>query len=100
MTIAGINKPKWQEAWTQMQVRRYYRDYLRELGKLYPNVVAGIQRPVSMNQMLEMLIEKAGSQLKHRDMGASFTHTPDPYCGCSPEWPPADKWLTSEPDGD
>lgn len=79
----GENSP-----WTQMRIRKYYRNYLRDLGKLYPLVRGGIPEDRSMSMMVEHLITEAGGRLVHNDMGANFSHTPDPWCGCSPVWPP------------
>lgn len=73
--------------WTQLRIRKYYRDYLRDLGKIYPVSRGGVleQRPMTM--MLEHLLEEAGKKLVHADLGPGFVHTSDPWCGCSPTWP-------------
>lgn len=86
--LDGITTPtKANTAWTTIRVRKYYRSYLRDLAKLYPIVIGGWADERPMTDMLEFLIEQAGANLIHQDMGASFEHTPDPYCGCGPIWP-------------
>lgn len=86
--VDGITPPKsWDNNWTQIRVRRYSRDYLRDLGKLIPTTEFGETKDRSINRTLEYLLEAAGASLLHQEMGPGFTHTPDPYCACEPEWP-------------
>lgn len=85
MSVDGISSSS--DKWTQVRVRKYYRDYLRDLGKLISVEKYGEMEDLSINGTLEYLIEAAGRNLDHQDMGPTFKHTPDPYCGCGPEWP-------------
>lgn len=87
--LDGLSKPKYapRAHWTQLRIRDYYRDYLRDLGALVPTTIDGEEKPRSMNAVLELLVTQAGANLVHQDMGISFTHTLDPYCPCGPEWP-------------
>lgn len=82
-------KGAWADKWAHLNIRTYSRDYLRDLGKI-PGMQTfknGEYEDKSMNQVLEVLINLAGSKLVHNDMGAGFTHQMTPYCACEPEWP-------------
>lgn len=88
----------YRQYWTTFRMRTTSRDYIEALGKLMPINRNGFSEPRPMNQVLEYLLEHAGKRLLHRDMGAGFTHTPDPWCGCGPSWPPDKQYVVKKPD--
>lgn len=73
--------------WTQIRVRVATRNILADLAKIHPVMHMGIESPRSINSMLEEVVIFASSRLVHHDMGPSYKHTPDAYCGCGPSWP-------------
>lgn len=85
MSVDGISNSS--DKWTQIRVRKYYRDYLRDLGKLITVEKYGEMENQSINGTLEYLIEAAGHNLDHQDMGQGFDHVATPWCPCGPEWP-------------
>lgn len=85
-------------SWTQIRVRKTYRNTLRELGKLKPLVIGGVPEPRGINKMIEYMVDEASKSLVHRDMGEHYTHSADPYCGCGPSWPKKSETVIIEED--
>lgn len=76
-----------KNGWTQIRVRDYQRDYLRDLGKLSPVEKADRDIPMPMGQVIDQLLEYFCERLEHTDMGPNFSHIAAPYCPCDPSWP-------------